>query len=197
MRSRTDRRVGPRISKPLFHFSITPIDYSSYLPFDTDLYSMGRHSLDEIDRAILHALQEDARQNTNAAISERVSVSASTVGKRISRLEDQGVVRGYHPDIDYEEAGFPIQVLFICTAGIAERETLIKKTLGLDGVINVRELMTGERNVHILVIGSSNDDITQIAHKLDNMGYSVNDEILMRDDYNQPSVHFETIPSSD
>ena len=158
---------------------------------------MGNPSLDEIDRAILHALQEDARQNTNAAISERVSVSASTVGKRISRMEDEGVINGYHPTIDYEEAGFPIQVLFICTAAIAEREALIEDTLVLDGVINVRELMTGERNVHILVIGSSNDDITRIAYELDNMGYRVTDEILMRDEYNQPSVHFDTVSSSD
>lgn len=154
---------------------------------------MGNSTLDEVDRAILRALQEDARQNTNAAISEHVSVSASTVGKRISRMEDAGIVRGYQPDIDYEEAGFPIQVLFICTAAIAEREALIQETLDLDGVINVRELMTGERNVHILVIGSSNDDITRIAHELDNMGYTVNDEILMRDEYNQPSVHFGSV----
>jgi len=158
---------------------------------------MGSPTLDEIDRAILHALQENARQNTNAAISERVSVSASTVGKRISRMENEGVIKGYQSTVDYEEAGFPIQVLFICTAAIAERETLIKNTLGLDGVINVRELMTGERNVHILVIGSSNDDITRIAHELDNMGYTVTDEILMREEYNQPSAHFGNIPLSD
>ena len=156
---------------------------------------MGSPTLDEIDRAILYALQEDARQNTNAAISERVSVSASTVGKRISQLEDNGIITGYQPTIDYEEAGFPIQVLFICTAAIAEREALIKNTLGLDGVINVRELMTGKRNVHILVIGSSNDDVTRIAHELDNMGYIVTDEILMREEYNQPSVHFENVLS--
>lgn len=158
---------------------------------------MGSHSLDEIDHAILHALQEDARNNTNATISERVSVSDSTVGKRISRMEDGGIIKGYQPTIDYDEAGFPIQVLFICTAAIAERESLIENTLGLDGVINVRELMTGEKNVHILVIGSSNDDITRIAHELDNMGYRVTDEILMRDEYNQPSVQFATVSSGE
>ena len=147
--------------------------------------------VDEIDRAILQALQEDARQNTNAAISERVSVSASTVGKRIARLEDRGIIRGYRPEFDYEEAGFPIQVLFICTASIADRETMIQETLGLDGVVNVRELMTGQDNVHVQVVGASNDDITRIAHQLDNLGYSVSDEILMRAEYTQPSVHFE------
>ena len=150
--------------------------------------------LDEVDRAILHALQEDARNNTNAAISERVSVSASTVGKRIARLEEEGIIKGHRSEIDYEAAGFPLHVLFICTAKIAERESLIKQTLNLQGVINVRELMTGEGNVHIEVVGATNDDITFIAHALDEMGYRVSDEILMRAEYNQPSIHFDSLP---
>lgn len=146
--------------------------------------------IDEIDRIILHALQEDARHNTNAEISRRVSVSASTVGKRIARLEEDGVLKGYRPEIDYERAGFPLQVLFVCTASIAEREALANETLGIEGVLNVRELMTGEKNVHIQAVGSSNDDITRIAHRLDEIGYSVTDEILLRNEYSQPSVHF-------
>lgn len=154
-------------------------------------------SLDEVDRAILRALQEDARNNTNAAISERVSVSPSTVGKRISRLEDRGIIRGYRSEIDYEEAGFPLRVLFVCTAKIAEREALIERTLDLEGVVNVRELMTGQENVHIQVVGISNDDITRIAHTLDTMGYTVTDEILMRTEHDKPSVHFGRIPFDD
>lgn len=147
--------------------------------------------LDEIDYEVLYSLQDDARHNTNAAISEHVSVSASTVGKRISRMEAEGVIRGYRSSIDYEKVGFPLQVLFICTATIAERGSLIEKTLGLDGVVNVRELMTGEKNVHIQVVGASNDDITHIAHELDVMGYTVTDEILMRNEYDRPSVRFD------
>lgn len=150
--------------------------------------------LDEVDRAILHALQEDARHNSNADISKRVSVSASTVGKRIARLEEEGIIKGHRSEIDYEEAGFPLHVLFICTAKIAERASLIEQTLTLEGVINVRELMTGEGNVHIEVVGATNDDITHIAHALDEMGYRVSDEILMRAEYNQPSIHFESLP---
>jgi DNA-binding Lrp family transcriptional regulator len=147
--------------------------------------------LDEVDQAILHALQEDARYNTNAAISDRVSVSASTVGKRIAKLEDQGIIKGHRSEIDYEAAGFPLQVLFICTVKIADRESLVKQTLGLNGVINVRELMTGQENVHIEVVGATNDDITHIAYELDDMGYTVTDEILMRAEYTQPSIQFE------
>ena len=153
---------------------------------------MSGQMLDEIDRAILHALQENARKNTNAAISERVSVSASTVGKRISRLEHTGVIDGYRPTLDYEAAGFPIHVLFICTAAITEREALIRDTLALDGVINVRELMTGRGNVHVVAVGSSKDNITGIAHELDRLGYTLTEEILLREEYDQPLAHFRT-----
>lgn len=158
---------------------------------------MASSTLDEIDRAILHALQEDARHNTNAAISERVSVSPSTVGKRIARLEEDGIIKDHRSEIDYEKAGFPIQVLFICTAAITDREALIHETLDIEGVINVRELMTGENNVHIQVVGTTYDDITHIAHALDEMGYAVKDEIMLRAEYTQPSVRFAVGSSTD
>jgi DNA-binding Lrp family transcriptional regulator len=154
-------------------------------------------TLDHIDHGILSLLQENARQNTNAAISEHVNVSASTIGKPISRMQDEGIIKGYQPIIDYEKAGFPIQVLFICTAGITERQDFIEETVGLDGVVNVRELMTGKGNVHILVVGSSNDDITRIAHRFDDIGYTVTDEILLRGEYYQPSVQFQSTSSND
>lgn len=147
-------------------------------------------SLDEIDRAILHALQEDARNNTNAAISERVSVSASTVGKRIARLEKRGIITAHRTEIEYEEAGFPLCVLFLCTAKIVDREALAERALELPGVVTVRELMTGRENVHIQAVGASNDDITRIAHALDEMGFTVADEILMRAERSRPLADF-------
>lgn len=150
---------------------------------------MDENELDGVDRSILHVLQRDARI-TKAEISERIGVTASTVGKRIRKLEESGVVKGYRPEINYERAGLPLQVLFICTAPIAEREDLINQTHGINGVVNTRELMTGQGNVHILVTGASNEDITRIAQTVDNLGYVVNDEILLRNEHVQPSTLF-------
>ena len=152
---------------------------------------MGNPTLDEVDHAILTALQEDARHNTNAAISDRIGVSPSTVSKRLAGLESAGVITGYTPTLDYERAGFPLEVLFLCTAPIPERERLVEQTLSVDGVVNVRELMTGRENVHIQVIGGSKEEITRIAHRLDELGYTVADEILLRSEYSRPSVRFD------
>lgn len=151
---------------------------------------MSEPDLDTVDRAILYELQRDARNNTNVEIAERIGVSPSTVGKRIARLEERGVVKGYRPEIDYEQAGFPLYVLFICTTPITEREPLIQEALEIETVVNVREMMTGERNVHVQVVGKTNDDITRTAHRIDELGFAVSDEILMRAEYTRPSAIF-------
>lgn len=63
---------------------------------------MSIDELDELDRGILHCLQEDARNNSAADIAEKVGVTANTVRNRIQRLEEEGVIQKYTPIIDYE-----------------------------------------------------------------------------------------------
>lgn len=151
---------------------------------------MSESSLDDVDRAILSELHRDARNNTNAAIAEQIDMATSTVSKRINRLEEQGIIKGYRPEIDYEQVGLPLQVLFICTVPITERELLIQQAVDIDTVVNIRELMTGQQNVHILVAAQSNAEITKAAHAIDGLGFTVTDEILLRDEDTQPPVMF-------
>jgi DNA-binding Lrp family transcriptional regulator len=55
--------------------------------------------LDRIDRRILAELQADARL-TNQALSERVALSPSACLARVRRLEQEGVIQGYHARLD-------------------------------------------------------------------------------------------------
>ena len=55
--------------------------------------------MDDIDRCILIALQNDGRQ-TNANLAKSVGLSPSATLARIRRLEDQGCIRGYSAIID-------------------------------------------------------------------------------------------------
>jgi Lrp/AsnC family transcriptional regulator, leucine-responsive regulatory protein len=54
---------------------------------------------DEIDLRILHLLQDNARI-ANAAIARDVGLAPSAVFQRIRKLESEGVIRGYHADLD-------------------------------------------------------------------------------------------------
>jgi DNA-binding Lrp family transcriptional regulator len=55
--------------------------------------------LDPMDRRILNVLQSDGRI-TNQQLSERVNLSASACSRRVTRLEDVGVIAGYAALVD-------------------------------------------------------------------------------------------------
>lgn len=113
-------------------------------------------NLDEVDRGILHALQSTARSETAAEMGEKVGTSASTVRNRIDSLEDR-VIRGYHPELDYEAAGFDYHLFVTCRAPTVKRTDFAREALTVPGVINVRELTTGADNIHIDLVAVDSD----------------------------------------
>jgi DNA-binding Lrp family transcriptional regulator len=146
--------------------------------------------IDDVDRAILHALQEDARNLSSDEIAERAGIAGSTVRKRIQRLESEGVIKGYSADVDYQKSGYPLRMLLFCTASIPERGALIPEILAVDGVVSVQELVTGEQNLLVTAVGESDDDITPIARELLEMGLTVADEVLVRSHESTPFGEF-------
>jgi DNA-binding Lrp family transcriptional regulator len=141
---------------------------------------MAEEDIDDVDRAILYALQEDARNMSSGDIAERTDTSGSTVRKRIQRLEADDVIKGYSAEIDYQESGYPLRMLLFCTASIPDRGDLVPDILAIDGVVSVQELVTGEQNLLVTAVGESDDDITPVAQELLEMGLTVADEVLVR-----------------
>lgn len=66
--------------------------------------------VDEVDRRILAALAADARTPNNA-LAELAGVAPSTCLGRVRALREQGVIRGYHADIDPAALGRPLQAM--------------------------------------------------------------------------------------
>lgn len=67
--------------------------------------------LDGTDLAILRALQEDARLSFRE-LSRRIGVSVPTVSARVARLEELGVLAGYHASVDADRLGQRTVLLF-------------------------------------------------------------------------------------
>jgi len=141
---------------------------------------MTLEGLDELDRYILYALQRDARETSSKDIAEHMDVSPSTVRKRITRLEEQGVISGYRADVDFGKAGYQLQLQIVCTAPIPEREELGSLALAVPGVVSVREIAAGEANLLVSVVAADNDDLTRIAGELSELGLAISDEQLIR-----------------
>jgi len=152
---------------------------------------MTDEEIDDVDRAILYALQEDARNMSSGDIAERTGTSDSTVRKRIQRLQSDGVIKGYSASVDYQRSGYPLRMLLYCTATISERGDLIPDILGIDGVVSVQELVTGEQNLLVTVVGETDSEVTPVAQELLDMGLTVADEVLVRTHETTPFDEFD------
>ena len=71
--------------------------------------------LDAIDWKILHELQRDGRM-TNVELSQRVGISAPPCLRRVRRLEEAGVIRGYRALLDGPALG--MEVVAFCLIGL-------------------------------------------------------------------------------
>lgn len=63
-----------------------------------------------MDRRILTILHADARI-ANSALADAVGIAPSTCHGRVRRLQEIGVIRGFHADIDPAAIGLPLQAM--------------------------------------------------------------------------------------
>lgn len=86
--------------------------------------------LDAIDWKILAELQSDGRM-TNVELSKRVGISAPPCLRRVKRLEEAGVIRGYRALLNTPDLG--LHVVAFCLVGLhhqsdAELKTFAERT---------------------------------------------------------------------
>ena len=63
--------------------------------------------MEETDRAIVAALSQDGRLSYTD-LADKVGLSVSAVHQRVRRLEQRGVIKGYHARLDHEALGLPL-----------------------------------------------------------------------------------------
>ncbi len=146
--------------------------------------------LDEIDREIVHALMADARNTTATTIAEGLNVSDGTVRNRIDRLEEEGVIQGYTTTVDFERAGGRLTSVYMCTVPAAERERLALAAESIPGVINVRVLMAGRRDLQVVAVGEDTEDLRDIARSLSELDIQIEDEELVQTEIRSPYAPF-------
>lgn len=73
-------------------------------------------SLDNTDLKILRALQDDGKIRNNE-LADKVNLSPTPCLKRVKKLEDSGVIKGYHADLDPAKVGLNISSLVLLKMG--------------------------------------------------------------------------------
>ena len=78
--------------------------------------------LDTTGWEILHALQQNARLSYSE-LGQRVGLSSPAVAERIRRMEDAGIISGYHAEINLAKVGYPITAIIRMSTSPGERCT--------------------------------------------------------------------------
>lgn len=124
-----------------------------------------RIDLQDLDRAILRALQQDCRLS-NAQLAERVGLSPSACWRRVRMLEEAGVISGYAATVDPDRAGLEFHAIVHVRLARHDREAVQRVMTELTVRPEVVECFatTGQYDYHLRVLCA---DMTAYRHFLD------------------------------
>ena len=115
--------------------------------------------LDDVDKQILHDLQKSGRM-TNVELAQNAGISAPPCLRRVRTLEQEGIIKGYHADIDGEALGFSVTIFaFVGLTSQAETDLRDFEDM-VSQWDNVREchMLMGETDFLLKIVSHDWDD---------------------------------------
>ena len=125
-------------------------------------------AVDEKSWRILTALQEDARAPLKA-LAETAGLSVPATAERIRKMEEAGIIRGYHADIDPEALGYIIKAVVAITTQHPYKHKFIDVLRAMPQVLECLHV-TGADSCLFTVVARNMSDLEQILGGLNKYG---------------------------
>lgn len=120
--------------------------------------------LDDTDLQILDFLRENGRASFSE-IAEKMDLATSTVAGRVQKMEDDEIITGYNPSIDYEKLGFELTAMIAIRA---ESDRIVETAEELESntrVISFFEV-TGKTDMIVISRFLDREDMNNFLKKL-------------------------------
>lgn len=123
--------------------------------------------LDVKDRKILSLLVRDARMHFSG-IAKRVRLSRDAVAYRVMRLQQQGVIAGYAPIVDFKKLGFYTFRIFLLVSEASEEKkgSLLAHLTAHRNVISVMEF-NDRWDFEVALVARTIEDFNNFLEELD------------------------------
>jgi Lrp/AsnC family leucine-responsive transcriptional regulator len=132
--------------------------------------------MDKKDWVLLEALQRDARVPF-AELARQAGMSAPSATERVRRMEDEGVITGYHAEVDPAKLGRPLQV-FIRLSVLNKDYSRFRRFLdGAEEIIECHHV-SGEEAFVLRAAVASVRDLEELIRKLSAYGQTATSLIL-------------------
>ena len=109
--------------------------------------------IDATDKQLLRLLQTQARMSITE-LAEQVNLSATPCARRIKRLEEAGIITGYHTQTDAQKLGYPLAVFIAISMDrhTADRfEHFEEKIQSFDEVVSC-SIVTGRTEDYLIKV---------------------------------------------
>ncbi|MEX0314595.1 MAG: Lrp/AsnC family transcriptional regulator [Allomuricauda sp.] len=106
--------------------------------------------IDELNWEILTCLQQNARE-TFANIGRKVGLTPPAVAERVKKMEDFGIIEGYHTNVSYVQAGRQLKAIIMLRAFMGKLKPFLGKVKSYKEVINCYRI-TGNENIIMEVV---------------------------------------------
>jgi len=128
-------------------------------------FRVEKFELDEIDRQLLEGLQDDAKVSLSR-LGERVGLSAPSVMERVRKLEQAGVIQGYHAALDARGVG--LDVAAFIGVRIQNPDAIERFEEWVEGVHHVLEChhVTGGHTLLLKVKVSNTSALEQLIRRI-------------------------------
>lgn len=125
-------------------------------------------NLDRLDRMILTHLEREGRIGFSE-LGRRVGLSSPAVADRVRRLEDAGVITGYHAHVDPAKLGRSILAIVNLTIPGEECPNIGKHVESLRAVLECHRV-TGDHSAVMKVAVSSIAELESLVDRLVKIG---------------------------
>ena len=120
--------------------------------------------LDQSDWRLISALRHDGRASITE-LAKQTSLARSTVQLRISRLESEGVVTGYGPDLAPAPAGYVVTAYTTLSIVQGSHDKVVKNLAAIAEVLEVH-VVTGEGDLLCRIAAKSNDHLHDLLQTI-------------------------------
>ena len=155
---------------------------------------MASQKFDQIDLQILGELQKNGRM-TNVELAQMVGLTAPPCLRRVRALEESGVIRSYHADLDAAKLGYGITVFAMVSLRSQAESDLKSFEDYVGGLAEVREcyMLNGEIDFILKCVAPDlstfQSFLTGELLKADNVA-SVKTSLVIRCAKDEPGVPF-------
>jgi Lrp/AsnC family leucine-responsive transcriptional regulator len=125
--------------------------------------------MDDIDRALLVALSDDARLSYQQ-LASLVHLSSNSTADRVRRLRHSGVLAGFRAELDLAALGYTLHSL--TDVNLQESADRFEFERKLDGVPQVLGAVhtTGELDYQLRIVSRSTDELRSVLDALQQLG---------------------------